>query len=85
MSCVASLGRFQYASGAEEKVIRVFEAPQNFLENYARICRLDPNLPERKRAKRDLNSLASVFFTFTFDRSSSEWSPRGCCSSAWSV
>jgi len=38
MSCIASLGPFQFASGAEEKVIRVFHAPQNFFENYGRIC-----------------------------------------------
>ena len=47
LSCIASLGRFRFASGAEEKVIRVFEAPHNFLENFARICRIDQPLPER--------------------------------------
>lgn len=41
MACIASLGRFRYASGAEEKVVRVFEAPKNFLENFGRICQVD--------------------------------------------
>lgn len=48
MSCIASLGRFRFASGAEEKVIRVFEAPHNFLENYARICHQEQTLSECK-------------------------------------
>lgn len=47
LSCIASLGRFRFASGAEEKVIRVFEAPHNFLENFSRICRIDQPLSER--------------------------------------
>jgi len=41
LSCIASLGRFRFASGAEEKIIRIFEAPRNFLENFARICQID--------------------------------------------
>ena len=41
MACIASLGRFRFASGAEEKVIRVFQAPRNFLENLARISQID--------------------------------------------
>lgn len=48
LSCIASLGPFRFASGAEEKVIRVFEAPNNFLENYSRICHLQQSLPECK-------------------------------------
>lgn len=32
------LSRYKFASGAEEKVIRVFEAPANFVENFRRIC-----------------------------------------------
>lgn len=43
MTCIASLGRFRFASGAEEKLIRVFEAPKNFLENFARICQIETN------------------------------------------
>lgn len=35
------ISRYKYASGAEEKVIRVFEAPTNFVENFKRICGVD--------------------------------------------
>lgn len=33
MQCIASLTRFQFASAAEEKIIRTFQAPANFIEN----------------------------------------------------
>ena len=42
----ASLGRFSFASVAEEKVIRLFEALRNFLENLTRVSRIDGVLPE---------------------------------------
>ncbi|CAB1320497.1 unnamed protein product [Coregonus sp. 'balchen'] len=37
MQCLALVGRFQYVSGADEKVLRVFRAPRNFVENFANI------------------------------------------------
>ncbi|KAG7461407.1 elongator complex protein 2 [Solea senegalensis] len=37
MQCLAMVGRFQYVSGADEKVLRVFQAPRNFVENFANI------------------------------------------------
>ncbi|KAJ7991784.1 hypothetical protein DPEC_G00287460 [Dallia pectoralis] len=37
MQCVAMVGRFQFVSGADEKVLRVFRAPRNFVENFAQI------------------------------------------------
>ncbi|XP_034016686.1 elongator complex protein 2 [Thalassophryne amazonica] len=37
MQCLATVGRFQFVSGADEKVLRVFHAPRNFLENFANI------------------------------------------------
>ncbi|XP_077599517.1 elongator complex protein 2 [Stigmatopora nigra] len=37
MQCLATLGRFQFVSGADEKVLRVFQAPRNFVENFANI------------------------------------------------
>lgn len=33
MQCIVSLTRFQFASAAEEKIIRTFQAPANFIEN----------------------------------------------------
>lgn len=40
MSSVAVISRYKFASSAEEKVIRTFEAPRNFVENFARICKI---------------------------------------------
>ncbi|XP_063042037.1 elongator complex protein 2 [Engraulis encrasicolus] len=37
MQCLAPVGRFQFVSGADEKVLRVFRAPRNFVENFANI------------------------------------------------
>ncbi|XP_046389638.1 probable elongator complex protein 2 [Ischnura elegans] len=41
MSCIAVLSRYKFASGSEEKVGRVFEAPKNFIENFHRICKVE--------------------------------------------
>lgn len=38
MQCLALVGRFQFVSGADEKVLRVLQAPRNFVENFANIC-----------------------------------------------
>ncbi|KAM9308799.1 elongator complex protein 2 [Gastrophryne carolinensis] len=55
MQCVALIGRFQFVSGADEKVLRVFSAPRNFIENFSQISHIsqenllvntDTNLPE---------------------------------------
>uniref|UniRef100_A0A8D2J104 Elongator complex protein 2 n=2 Tax=Varanus komodoensis TaxID=61221 RepID=A0A8D2J104_VARKO len=37
MQCLAMIGRFQFVSGADEKVLRVFTAPRNFIENFSTI------------------------------------------------
>ncbi|XP_060798762.1 elongator complex protein 2 isoform X2 [Neoarius graeffei] len=37
LQCLTMLGRFQFVSGADEKVLRVFKAPRNFVENFANI------------------------------------------------
>ncbi|XP_056335527.1 elongator complex protein 2 [Danio aesculapii] len=37
MQCLTMVGRFQFVSGADEKVLRVFKAPRNFVENFAHI------------------------------------------------
>uniref|UniRef100_A0A3Q4BW09 Elongator complex protein 2 n=1 Tax=Mola mola TaxID=94237 RepID=A0A3Q4BW09_MOLML len=56
MQCLAMVGRFQFVSGADEKVLRVFQAPRTFVENFANIsgtskeklltCSDSANLPE---------------------------------------
>uniref|UniRef100_A0A8C1EAM5 Elongator complex protein 2 n=2 Tax=Cyprinus carpio TaxID=7962 RepID=A0A8C1EAM5_CYPCA len=37
MQCLTMVGRFQFVSGADEKVLRVFKAPRNFVESFANI------------------------------------------------
>ncbi|GAB1301509.1 Elongator complex protein 2 [Apodemus speciosus] len=39
LKCLAMIGRFQFVSGADEKVLRVFSAPRNFVENFSVISR----------------------------------------------
>uniref|UniRef100_A0ABI7XGM4 Elongator complex protein 2 n=1 Tax=Felis catus TaxID=9685 RepID=A0ABI7XGM4_FELCA len=55
LKCLAMISRFQFVSGADEKVLRVFSAPQNFVENFCAItgqslnlvlCNQDGDLPE---------------------------------------
>ncbi|KAF5281600.1 hypothetical protein FQR65_LT02920 [Abscondita terminalis] len=46
MSCIAVLSRYTFASGAEEKVVRTFKAPKNFVENFSRICGIEEELYE---------------------------------------
>ncbi|XP_072041091.1 elongator complex protein 2-like [Amphiura filiformis] len=50
MQCIAMVGRFKFVSGADEKVLRIFEAPRNFLENLSKISQLDldEEIKERK-------------------------------------
>ncbi|CAG9826810.1 unnamed protein product [Diabrotica balteata] len=38
MNSIAIISRYLFASAAEEKVTRIFEAPTNFIENLRRIC-----------------------------------------------
>ncbi|KAG0727400.1 Elongator complex protein 2 [Chionoecetes opilio] len=38
MACVTTLGKYKFASGSEEKVIRAFTAPANFIRNFGNIC-----------------------------------------------
>jgi elongator complex protein 2 len=37
MTCVATLPNLTFVSGAEEKVLRAFQAPQSFLDNFLRL------------------------------------------------
>lgn len=41
MSCLAILSRYKFVSGADEKIVRVFEAPQNFVENFRSLTRVE--------------------------------------------
>ena len=39
MQALALLSRYKFASGAEEKIVRTFQAPANFIENFRRITK----------------------------------------------
>lgn len=41
IQCLAVLHRYKFVSGADEKVLRVFHAPKNFIENFCNISKLD--------------------------------------------
>lgn len=41
MQAICSLDRFKFASGAEEKIVRTFQAPVNFIENFKKLCSIE--------------------------------------------
>ncbi|XP_055626523.1 elongator complex protein 2 [Toxorhynchites rutilus septentrionalis] len=38
MQCLCMLSRYRFASGAEEKIVRIFQAPGNYVENLRQLC-----------------------------------------------
>lgn len=38
LKCLAMLGKYSFASGADEKLIRIFSAPRNFISNFCQMC-----------------------------------------------
>ncbi|KAI8793258.1 elongator complex protein 2 [Biomphalaria glabrata] len=43
LQCLAVLDKYSFASGADEKLVRVFKAPRNFINNFCHICGHDVN------------------------------------------
>lgn len=45
MFCLAILSRYKFVSGAEEKIVRAFKAPSNFVVNFRKLCNIsdDPS------------------------------------------
>ncbi|KAF7284251.1 hypothetical protein GWI33_022248 [Rhynchophorus ferrugineus] len=41
LSSIAVISRNKFAAGAEEKIIRIFDAPETFVKNLKRLCNLD--------------------------------------------
>lgn len=41
MQTICALSRYRFASGAEEKIVRIFQAPANFVQNFQRICNVN--------------------------------------------
>ncbi|XP_067123610.1 elongator complex protein 2 [Centruroides vittatus] len=44
INCLTVINRTLFVSGADEKVIRVFQAPKNFVKNIKEICQIDISL-----------------------------------------
>ncbi|XP_055530901.1 elongator complex protein 2 [Wyeomyia smithii] len=44
MQCLCMLSRYKFASGAEEKIVRIFQAPSNFVENFHQLCGIGNDL-----------------------------------------
>lgn len=40
MQCIAVLSRYKFASAAEEKIVRAFQAPGNFVENFRNLSKI---------------------------------------------
>ncbi len=38
LKCVSFIDRFKFVSGADEKLLRVFESPKIFLQNFYNLC-----------------------------------------------
>ncbi|XP_065174313.1 elongator complex protein 2 [Atheta coriaria] len=41
ISCLAIIDHYRFVSGAEEKIIRSFQAPQTFVDNFKQICKIN--------------------------------------------
>ncbi|XP_071484227.1 elongator complex protein 2-like [Diadema antillarum] len=60
MQCLAMIGEFAFVSGADEKVLRVFEAPSNFLGNLSRISCVDTSAAQKAQEAKQVPEGASV-------------------------
>ncbi|GFR97899.1 elongator complex protein 2 [Elysia marginata] len=60
LKCLAGLGKYSFASGADEKLVRVFQAPKNFINNFCQICGHDVNKEINKEDCKSLPEGANV-------------------------
>lgn len=60
IKCLAGLGKYSFASGADEKLVRVFKAPKNFINNFCQICGHDLNKEINKDECKSLPEGANV-------------------------
>ncbi|XP_069111891.1 elongator complex protein 2-like [Argopecten irradians] len=60
LQCVAVVHKYSLTTGADEKVVRAFEAPRNFIENFCSICGTDLNKELQKEEAKNLPEGASV-------------------------
>lgn len=59
MQCLAVLSRYKFASAAEEKIVRTFQAPGNFVENFRNLVKIE-NDPEGDEILKSHQKGASV-------------------------
>ncbi|XP_061179769.1 elongator complex protein 2-like [Saccostrea echinata] len=60
LQCLTIINRYKFASGADEKVIRAFEAPRNFIENFCTLCGKDLKRELQKEEAQNRPEGASV-------------------------
>lgn len=60
MQCLAVISRYSFASAAEEKIIRTFQAPGNFVENFRTLVCSDENDQEGDQIIKSHQKGASV-------------------------
>lgn len=59
MQCLSLLSRYRFASGAEEKIVRIFQAPANFVDNLRQLCEIEDD-PEGEHILKTTPKGASV-------------------------
>lgn len=62
MQTICALSLYRFASGAEEKIVRTFQAPANFVQNFRRICNVNDDDAEGDiviKCKRNHNTTIS--------------------------
>ena len=60
--CVFVICRYAFASGADEKVVRVFQAPKNFVETFAKVSALDLSKDVETTVRICKNYLISIIY-----------------------
>ena len=60
LKCAAFINRYKFVSGADEKLLRIFESPRIFLENYYRLS-LDEIVADHLK-------VWTIVYTFSFSK-----------------
>lgn len=57
-SALAIISRYRFVSSAEEKVIRAFSAPENFISNLKRLCNVEDDTKGNTFSLRSFNKVS---------------------------
>ncbi|XP_033124267.1 elongator complex protein 2-like [Anneissia japonica] len=60
MQCISMVSRNRFVSGADEKVVRVFDAPINFLQNFSQLSKIKLTGEELEKSAKNAPMGASV-------------------------